>query len=154
MKHLGVIVAVLGIAVTAVLMQQLGGVAKIPAMFDADLPLDTATKLSADSGKPVLALVTADWCGPCQKLKRSTLSDPEVERLVRERMIAVYIDADNNRGEAVELGNIRSLPTTVIRLGEEEVSRQVGLIPKDEYIAWLRTSLEEVSRRTAMTADE
>ena len=154
MKRLGVVVAILGIALVAFFMPRLGGVAATPGMFDRNMTLAMATEQSDATGKPVLAFVTADWCGPCQKMKRTTMVDAEVESLIRQSMIPVYVDADNDRPDAVEIGNVRFLPTSVVRLGDQEVSRIEGGKNAREYLAWLRGSLEEVERRTAMPTDE
>ena len=49
------------------------GPAETPGVFEAGYSLQEATQKSASAGKPMLVLVTADWCPPCQALKRGAL---------------------------------------------------------------------------------
>ncbi|MBX3322712.1 MAG: thioredoxin family protein [Phycisphaeraceae bacterium] len=153
MKRLGVLVAIVGIAAAAMVLPRLGGVAATPAVFDRNITLNMATEQSDESGKPVLAFVTADWCGSCQKMKRHTLSNSEVESFIRREFIAVYVDADNDRRDALELGNVRYLPTSVVRLGAHEITRFEGEQKASAYLAWLRSAVEEAHRRLVMTED-
>ena len=42
--------------------------------------LNSAFKLSGETGKPMLVLFGAEWCGYCHKQDAETLSDPAVRR--------------------------------------------------------------------------
>ncbi|RMH09856.1 MAG: DUF255 domain-containing protein, partial [Planctomycetota bacterium] len=85
---------VLGLVFWSLVLPRLGGVAPKPGIFERELTLSAALDESERTGRPVLAVVTADWCGACQALKRGALSDPEVEALVKASFVPVYIDAD------------------------------------------------------------
>lgn len=87
--------------------------AKTPSVFDADLSLAEAEMRSAENGKPILILATADWCPPCQALKRGALTDPAVVELINEHTIPVYLEDGEHREELRTLP-IQSYPTTLI----------------------------------------
>jgi len=55
-----------------------GRTAPVPEIFDKTVSLQTALDESAKSGKPVFALLTADWCAPCQSYKRGALANKEI----------------------------------------------------------------------------
>jgi thiol:disulfide interchange protein len=107
------------------------GPAPTPAVFEAGLTLDDALAAAEAEGKPVVAVVTADWCPPCQRYKRSTLAQADVQAWLGERTIAVMIDADA-QPEAMRALGVRALPTTVVLRGGEVAGRRVGPISADE----------------------
>jgi len=43
---------------------------------------------------PVLLYIQATWCRFCRELEGEVLSDPRVERLIRERFVAIRVDKD------------------------------------------------------------
>jgi thiol-disulfide isomerase/thioredoxin len=115
------------------------GPAAKPTMFDDQYSLSQAKLLSHETGKPMLVLVTADWCPPCQTLKRSTLTDPEVVAWVNENTIPVYLEDGENKDEIKSLP-VRSFPTTfVIQDGEIVVSMGYG--GADEYLGVLKSKV-------------
>lgn len=116
-----------------------GRVAPTPEAFAGSVSLDDGIREGADSGKPVLALVTADWCPPCQMLKRETLTDPAVAAWIDEHMIAVYIDSDANPEDAAKLG-VRSLPTTMLLRDGKVLASKKGFVPAEEYLDFLKLS--------------
>lgn len=110
--------------------------AATPAIFADRATWDDAKRRAAESGKPLLVVVSATWCGPCQSYKRGALSDPKLEAWVRDNAVAVMLDADTDRDAATSL-DVRSLPTTILLRGDEQLFREVGVVPADMLVGQL-----------------
>ncbi len=112
-----------------------------PPAFDSSITLTAAVEQSQADGKPVLALATADWCGPCQHLKRGALTDSEVVAKIKSTTTPVYVDVtDSNDPAAREAGRmlrVEGIPALILVRDGEEVSRLVGSRSSAEIIAWL-----------------
>ncbi|XVJ59198.1 MAG: thioredoxin family protein [Tepidisphaera sp.] len=132
-----------GLAVVSVLRTTLGGggVAPVPAAFESGLSLDEAISQGTASGRPVIAFATADWCPPCQTMKRSTLTDLNVEAFLKGRAISVYVDVDRDRKAAERLG-VTGIPATVIIAGDTVVSRISGVMSPSDYLSFLTASVD------------
>ncbi len=115
-----------------------GGVAPKPALFErTPATLDDALAEAGANGL-VLAFATADWCPPCQHMKRTALVDPAVETWVRENAVAVYIDTDHNQSDAERL-NVRGIPQTTLLRGDGTVlMREVGAMSAEQLLAAMR----------------
>lgn len=139
MKPIAGVIAVVG-ALAAFSFFRGGGVAPKPEVFASSTDLATALKASGASGKPVLALVTADWCGPCQSLKRGALVDAKVAALIKEKTEPVYIDATGANKDAAQL-NVTGVPALVLlqadKAGQRELSRLVGNQSSADILEWL-----------------
>lgn len=129
------------VAFSVILFFRAGGSkAPMPGVFAAGLTFEQAQTEAAASGKPVLALVTADWCGPCQSLKRGALSDPRVVELIRNNAVPVYLEEASAMAHIQTLG-VRAYPTTVIlRDGQVDQMIEGGASP-DDYLRTLRAAL-------------
>ncbi len=137
-----IIVLILG---AALVMPMLRGVAPKPDMFSEGLTLNDALDRSDQTGKPVLAVVTADWCGACQALKRGALSDAAIKAIVRESFVPVYVDSDRSPGEVAQIGNVEYLPTTVVIVGGREAGRAVGNKSAGQFRLLLEQALRQAT---------
>ncbi|MCL4221806.1 MAG: thioredoxin family protein [Phycisphaerales bacterium] len=143
MKRKNVLLLIVVFILAAALgLPLLRGVAPTPDMFSENLSLNAALDRSVRTGRPVLAVVTADWCGACQALKRGALSDTQVERIVSESFVPVYVDSDRSPGEVAQIGRVEYLPTVVVIVGGREVTRAVG----NQSAGQLRVMLEQALR--------
>lgn len=143
MKKDTVVLFVIVAAFSALLLVRgLGRTARPPELFSDGYTLEAARAVSAESGKPLFILATADWCGPCQTLKRGVLTDPEVVSFVRERTVPVYLEEGPNLAEISALG-VRAYPTTLLIRGDETIGVIEGGAGADEYLGMLRRSLGE-----------
>lgn len=80
-----------------------------------------------NSDIPVLVDFNADWCGPCQMLK------PIIEELSDERSDCKFVSINiDDEDELAEKFNVVSIPCLVYFKNGQEVSRSLGLKPKEE----------------------
>ena len=118
-----------------------GRVAPTPEVFAQGVSLDDGIRTGTERGKPVVALVTADWCGPCQVLKRETLSDPAVSSWIGENAVAVYVDFDKSPQDAANLG-VQALPTTVVLKDGQIVASRTGVVGASDFLGFLKAAAE------------
>jgi len=107
-----IIVLLLALAFPSVL-SLIRGPAETPDVFSDGYTLTQAKAIAAEQGKPIFAVATADWCAPCQTLKRGPLQDPDVVSIIREHAIPVYLEDGTDREDIKQLG-IRGYPTSFI----------------------------------------
>jgi thiol:disulfide interchange protein len=87
--------------------------------------------------QPTILVFTASWCPPCQEMKRSTWPDATVATAMKSYQ-AVWVNIDANGPTAQKFG-IESIPTMVkLDAKGNEVSRQMGFVPAQELVSWLR----------------
>jgi len=125
------------VAVVAIgLVMRGGGPAQIPPAFDPGVTLTQATAAAKAAGQPVLVFATADWCGPCQTLKRGGLADQRVNAWIEANTKAVYLDVDKSRDEAIELG-VTSIPALIVMRNDKIIDRLDGVHDADALLEWL-----------------
>lgn len=119
---------------------------KVPE-FRADAPVDA---------KVTVLYFTATWCGYCDQMDRTTLSN----RDVRARLGAVErvkIDYDQ-QPELVAKYQIRGVPAFVlVNARGEEIARSVGATKSEAFIAWLdagRTRATDLAKAAAQRQAE
>jgi len=73
-----------------------------------------------------LIYFTAPWCGPCRQL------GPIMQEL-SSQVVIQKVDVDTNPDLAQQYG-VRNVPTVILTSGGVEVTRKVGLNPKQIYL--------------------
>jgi len=137
------------VAVAAVIFLRPTVKAPVPEVFTASSStLEQAIDTASQSGKPVFAVATADWCGPCQAYKRGALSDPRVAEWVTANTEPVYINVDESPEAASRLG-VRSIPATfMIKPDGTVVGSHAGGWSAEALLSWLdATKPEAVASR-------
>jgi thiol:disulfide interchange protein DsbD len=76
-----------------------------PVPLDGWQPgLDAGTAQAEAQGRPMLVMFTADWCGPCQTLKKDVIQTPAVRAAIDAGFVPVVVDltdqSSNNPGMA------------------------------------------------------
>ncbi len=118
-----------------------GGVAPVPPAFDKSVTLNSALQSSNSDGKPVLMMFTADWCPPCQALKRNALTDPRVVEVMTKQTHPVYLDGTKSPPQEAQQYNIEGYPTMIMVKNGKEVDRVVGSRSADDVLKWISSNL-------------
>lgn len=137
-----VLFALIAYIATPKIISLIKGPAETPSMFAAGLTLDQAVEQSAMTGKPMLVLVTADWCPPCQSLKRGALNDPEVTQWVQEHTIPVYLE-DGTNPDSIRMLPVRSYPTTLVIRDGGVVGQFSGNRSASSFLSSVRELVEK-----------
>ena len=112
-----------------------GGNHELPPAFAARQSVADAAAMSEKDGRPVIALYTAEWCGPCATLLSGPFRDPRVETLFG-RVHAAVVDCTRGHPPGDPYG-VEGYPTLLeIREGRA-VSRLVGAADTGSVLAWL-----------------
>ncbi len=89
------------------------------------------------SDKLVIIDFWAEWCGPCRMV------DPIIEEISEEydgKVLVTKVDVDSNPGISSKLG-IRNIPTVMFFKNGKMVDKQVGAVPKSNFISKLEPLL-------------
>jgi len=79
------------------------------------------------TNETVLMAFSTEWCVPCKKMK------PVIQEIQQENLNVkvLFIDADINK-ELIKKHQIKGVPVFIVFKNTKEVSRHVGIIPKEE----------------------
>lgn len=89
------------------------------------------------SDKLVIIDFWAEWCGPCRMVA------PIIEEISEEydgKVLVAKVDVDSNPGISSKLG-IRNIPTVMFFKDGEMVDKQVGAVPKSNFVSKLEPFL-------------
>jgi thioredoxin-related protein len=92
---------------------------------------NAAVSIAEEENKPLLLILSADWCVYCDKLKLEVLTNNEVNPYV-----VCVIDVDHNKDLAKKF-KFKVLPTSIIINEGKETKRKTGFQGKKEYLRWL-----------------
>ena len=144
--------------VTLALVSRSCSTPRVPAFMDPLLTLEEAQARSSESGKPVFALVSADWCTYCDSLKRGALADSRVVAWLRANTEPVYVDATkSNRRDAETLAlmsrlQVQGLPAMVLVKRGVQYGHLEGDVPAKDLLKWLEDSKRQMVEEGAVPA--
>ena len=123
----------LGVAAIFVIARNTGPAERIA--WQTDLP--RAMQSAEASNKQVLLYFTADWCGPCEEMKRTIFSDAEVEQALRFH-VPVKINIDQQPVLARKYA-VDSIPHfTVLDPNGEVLLSDSGFMTSQHLMAWVQ----------------
>ena len=85
------------------------------------------------SDKPVIVDFWAEWCGPCRIIA------PIIEEIAEQydgKALVTKCDVDNNPAVAAKY-SIRNIPTVLFFKNGQIADKQVGAVPKNNFLAKL-----------------
>lgn len=85
---------------------------------------NAASRLAAQTHKPMLVMVGAHWCGYCRQMQQQTLQDQSVAQRVTSDFVPVMIDADE-QPELTQRLNASELPTVLVMSSDARVLQRM-----------------------------
>ncbi|APZ94316.1 thioredoxin family protein [Fuerstiella marisgermanici] len=82
--------------------------------------MQSATRISQQTGRPMLVKVTADWCGYCKRMKAETFTNAGIIGEINATFVAVELNADTNR-ELIKRMGVQSLPTILVISPDQQI---------------------------------
>jgi thiol:disulfide interchange protein len=112
--------------------------------------LSNALAKAKAEGKPVIAIFSAVWCGPCQMMKKEVYPSPEVKPY-HDKFVWAYIDVDeeSNAADAEKYG-VSGIPhIQFLDKDGAPVDKQVGSSSPDEFASTLKSVLKKTGGAVA-----
>lgn len=111
------------LALALVFMAATAGAADLPKQWTKDY--EAALAKAEETGKPVLAVFSTSWCGPCQHMVRNVYPQEKTIAALEE-WVPVYVDGDEHR-DLVGQHGVSAYPTFVMLASTgDEIGRMVG----------------------------
>ena len=112
-------------------------VAPTPPMFDPGVTFQQASAKAVAEGKPVFAVVTADYCLQCQFYKRGALRDERVIQWTKENAEPVMIRWGSDPA-AIEALGVTAFPATVLMSPGSAPRILMGAPSAEELLEFLK----------------
>ena len=111
-----------------------GGGHSLPDNWMTDF--EKAREKSAETGKPVLAMFSASWCGPCKMMIANVYPTDEAKQAL-DAFVPVYIDSEQ-QVELATKNEVRAYPTFIcFDTDGESIGQHVGGGSVDDFVSML-----------------
>ena len=121
-----------------------------PPVF-ADMAYSVAVDSTKVGDKILVVKATAEWCGPCKQMDKTTWRDPGVVEWFKGHGLAIQVDVDKEPAVAKALA-IEAMPTMVAFKQGKEFDRIVGYRSAEQLLGWLGDV--KAGKRTADAMEE
>lgn len=109
--------------------------------------LSDALAAAKTNGKPIVAVFSAVWCGPCQSMKKDVYPSPEVTAY-HDKFNWAYLDTDDNSNEkdAKKYG-VSGIPhIQFLNAQGKPIDKQVGSSPAADFAKTLEGVLKKAAK--------
>jgi thioredoxin-related protein len=98
------------------------------------------------SGKPIIVVFSAAWCGPCQQMKKSTYPSSEVTPM-HDKFVWAYLDTDEkDNAEVAKQFKVSGIPHIEFLDKEgKSLGNQVGSSPAPAFAKTLEGILKKAA---------
>lgn len=104
-----------------------------PDGFGSDF--ESASRLSVETGKPLLIHFYADYCPPCRRMEREVLHDAELNSKLSDLVVSVKVNTAQRPDLARKFSVDRIPHDRIISPDGKELKRTGGFIDKWSYLA-------------------
>ena len=106
-----------------------------------------ALSAAKKSGKPVVMVFSAAWCGPCQTMKKEVYPSAAVKAF-HDKFVWAYLDIDDERNASVaKKYGVDSIPHIEFLNAEgKEIDKQVGGNSPEDFAKTLSGVLAKVKK--------
>ena len=118
-----------------------------PPIF-ADLSLTDALAKAKRENKLLIIKFTAEWCGPCKQMDKTTWRNQSVFDWAKDNAVIIAVDVDQDT-KTSEQHKIKAMPTMVAYRDGVEFDRTVGYMDASKTLSWMKDVKEGKSKAAA-----